>query len=90
MLKKVLDTFSHRRSRRMRRFHRSAAEVKMCLSACLHILGAEAEERSDEAHDAVLGAVSPVLIYTLILNPKSTSSAALPQIPQFPKSGSLI
>jgi len=39
----------------MRRFHRSAAKVKMCRSARLHILGAEAEERSDEAHDAVLG-----------------------------------
>jgi len=42
----------------MRRFHRSAAEVKMCRSARLHILGAEAEERSDEAHDAVLCAVA--------------------------------
>ena len=42
----------------MRRFHRSAAEVKMCRSARLHILGAEAEERSDEAHDAVLYAVA--------------------------------
>jgi len=39
----------------MRRFHRSAAEVKMCRSARLNTLGAEAEERSDEAHDAVLG-----------------------------------
>jgi len=29
----------------------------MCRSARLHILGAEAEERSDEAHDAVLYAV---------------------------------
>jgi len=46
------------RFRRMRRFHRSVAKVKMCRSARLHILGAEAEERSDEAHDAVLGAVA--------------------------------
>jgi len=38
----------------MRRFHRSVAEVKTCRSARLHILGAKAEERSDEAHDAVL------------------------------------
>jgi len=38
----------------MRCFHRSAAKVKMCRSARLHILGAEAEERSDEAHYAVL------------------------------------
>jgi len=41
----------------MRRFHRSAAKVKMCRSARLHILGAEAEEHSDEAHYAVLYAV---------------------------------
>ncbi len=33
------------------------AKVKMCRSAHLHILGAEAEERSDEAHYAVLYAV---------------------------------
>ncbi len=30
------------------------ARMAMCRSARLHILGAEAEERSDEAHDAVL------------------------------------
>jgi hypothetical protein len=33
----------------------------MCRSAHLHTLGAEAEERSDEAHDAVLYAVASPL-----------------------------
>ncbi len=37
----------------------------MCRSARLHILGAEAEERSDEAHDAVLcEGLCPPLIAT--------------------------
>lgn len=49
----------------------------MCRSARLHILGAEAEERSDEANDAVLCVVVGVFINIFLKQTTNESKSFL-------------